>query len=151
MVSFKRWNLGIQKNPFRVVFLVSPVSRGLCGAGTMLGLSLKALAMRGLSPVALSGPTLQLWCLGFPSWRLLFLQNTGSGAPRLQQLWCLGLVALRHVGSFWARDGTRVSCISRGILNHWTTSEAQAEDSREAFPEVCAMKKNNNSATCINQ
>lgn len=83
MVSFKRWNLGIQKNPFRVVFLVSPVSRGLCGAGTMLGLSLKALAMRGLSPVALSGPTLQLWCLGFPSWRLLFLQNTGSGAHRL--------------------------------------------------------------------
>ena len=49
-----------QKNPFRVAFfLVSPVSRGLdcrlSGRGSMLGLSLKALAVSGLSLVALSG------------------------------------------------------------------------------------------------
>ena len=30
----------------------------------------------------------------------------------------MGLVALRHVESFWTRDQIRVPCIVRGILNH---------------------------------
>ena len=33
----------------------------------------------------------------------------------------MGLVALQYVGSFQTRDGTRISCIGRQILNHWTT------------------------------
>ena len=41
-----------------------------------------------------------------------------------QQLWPMGLIALRHVGSSWARDRTCVPCIARWILNHWTTREA---------------------------
>ena len=28
-----------------------------------------------------------------------------------------------HVGSCWTRDQTRVRCIGRRILNHWTTRE----------------------------
>ena len=37
--------------------------------------------------------------------------------------WCAGFVALRRVGSPWTRDRTRVPCIGRQILNHWTTRE----------------------------
>ena len=42
---------------------------------------------------------------------------------RLQQLWFMGLVAPRHVGSSRTRDRTHVPCIGRSILNHWTTRE----------------------------
>ena len=47
--------------------------------------------------------------------RLLSLRTTGSVvvAP--------GLVVLKHLGSSRTRDGTRVPCIGRWILNHWTT------------------------------
>ena len=41
----------------------------------------------------------------------------------LQQLWCMGLVILRHVGSSWTRDRTRVPCMGRMIPSHWTTME----------------------------
>ena len=47
----------------------------------------------------------------------------GSRAPA-QQLWCTGLVALRHVGSSGARARTRVPCIGKQILNHRATREA---------------------------
>ena len=40
-----------------------------------------------------------------------------------QQLWRTDLVARHHVGSSWTRDRTRVPCIGRRILNHWTTRE----------------------------
>ena len=36
----------------------------------------------------------------------------------------MGLAALRHRGFFQTRDRTRVPCIGRWILNHWTTREA---------------------------
>ena len=36
----------------------------------------------------------------------------------------MGLVALRHMGSSWARDGTHVSCIGRWIIYHWAIREA---------------------------
>ena len=49
----------------------------------------------------------------------------GSRA-QAQQLWCVGLVAPQHVGSSRTRDRTRVFCIGRRILNHWTTREAPA-------------------------
>jgi len=35
-------------------------------------------------------------------------------------------VAPRHVGSSQTRDQTRVPCIGRQILNHWTTREVLA-------------------------
>ena len=37
----------------------------------------------------------------------------------------MGLVAPQHMGSSSTRDRTSVPCIARGILNHWTTREAQ--------------------------
>ena len=40
---------------------------------------------------------------------------------RAQDLWYTGLVALRHVGSSWTRDGTRVPCTGRQIINHWVS------------------------------
>ena len=43
----------------------------------------------------------------------------GAGAPG-----CTGSVALRPVGSSWTRDWTCVPCISRWVLNHWTTRES---------------------------
>ena len=38
-------------------------------------------------------------------------------------MWCMGLVAQKHVASSWTRDWTRVPCIGRWILNHCTTRE----------------------------
>ena len=40
---------------------------------------------------------------------------------RAQWLQRTGLVAPWYVASSWTRDQTSVSCISRQILNHWTT------------------------------
>ena len=37
--------------------------------------------------------------------------------------WPTGLAALQHVESSWTRDRTRVPCIGRQILNHWTSQE----------------------------
>ena len=41
-----------------------------------------------------------------------------------QELWCTGLVALRHVRSSQIRDQILVSCIGRRILYHWVSREA---------------------------
>ena len=41
----------------------------------------------------------------------------GSRA-QAQLLWSTVLVAPWHVGSFWIRDGTHVSCMGRQILDH---------------------------------
>ena len=59
-------------------------------------------------------------CGGF-SW----LQSTGFRESGHQFLWCMGLVALRHVGSSHTRDQTCVSCIGRWILCHWSNGETQ--------------------------
>ena len=50
----------------------------------------------------------------------------GAQAPdaQAQQLWLMGLVAPRHVGSSQTRARTHVPCISRQILNHCATREA---------------------------
>ena len=37
----------------------------------------------------------------------------------------MGLVTLWHVGSSQSRDGICVSCIGRGILDHWLTRKTQ--------------------------
>ena len=45
---------------------------------------------------------------------------------RVDNLWHVGLAALRHVGSSWTREQSYVPCIGRQILNHWTTREVLA-------------------------
>ena len=81
-----------------------------------------------------------LWCAGFSLQWLLLLPSTGSrhagfsslalglqslwlmgSRAQTQQLWCTGLVALRHVGSSRTRARTRVPCAGRRILNHYAT------------------------------
>ena len=54
----------------------------------------------------------------------LCLRGVGSAL----QLWftdseCIGLVALRHMGSSQSRDQAGVGCIGRQIRNHWITIE----------------------------
>ena len=51
--------------------------------------------------------------------------SCGSAGPRMwvQKLWHMAIVALQHVGSSWARNRTRVPCISRRILIHCATRE----------------------------
>ena len=78
----------------------------------------------GFSLVATSEGSSWLWCAGFSLRWLLLLQSMGFRARGLQELWCMGLVALRHVGSSQIRDQTPVSCIGRQILYHWATREA---------------------------
>ena len=56
------------------------------------------------------------------SWQwLLLLRNTGSRVRA--RLWPRGSVASQRVGSSRTRNQTRVACIGRQILNHWTTRE----------------------------
>ena len=77
------------------------------------------IAAHGLSLVAVS------------RWWLLLLQSTGSRradfsscGTQAQQLWRMGLVAPRHVGSSQTKARTRVPCLGRWILNHCATREA---------------------------
>ena len=98
------------------------------------------VAARGLPLVAASGGYSSLWCMGFSLRWLPLLWSTGSrragfsrygtraqqlwlvgSRAQAQQLWRMGLVAPRHVGSSWTRARTRVPCIGRRILNHCTT------------------------------
>ena len=60
---------------------------------------------------------------GLQAHRLQQLWFTDSRA-QAQQLWRIGLVAPRHVGSSQTRARTRVPRIGRQILNHCTTREA---------------------------
>jgi len=51
----------------------------------------------------------------------------GSRA-QAQYLWCMSLVALLYIGSFWTRDRTHVSYTGRWILYHSATREAPKLD-----------------------
>ena len=55
------------------------------------------------------------------------LSQVGSHFPP-GKLWCLGSVALRHVGSSQTRDQACVPCIDRWILNHCNTREVHHHD-----------------------
>ena len=98
--------------------------------------------MRGLSLVEVSGVYSSLRRMSFSLWWLLSLWSMGSrhlgfsscgtqtqqlwlagSRPQAQQLWHMGLVALRHVGSSQTRARTRVPCIGRRIPNHCATRE----------------------------
>ena len=83
------------------------------------------------SLVAASRGYSSLWCTSFSLRWLLLLWSTGSRCAGFsscgtwaQQLWCMGLVAPRHVGSSRIRARTHVPCISRRILNYCATREA---------------------------
>ena len=82
------------------------------------------VSVRGLSLVAASGGH-------FSSRRAAShyrgLSCCGAQAPdaQAQQLWLTGPVAPRYVGFSQTRARTRVPCISRQILNHCATREAQ--------------------------
>ena len=81
------------------------------------------VSVRGLSVVVASGGhSSSRWAGLSLSWPLLL----GAQAPdaQAQQLWLMGLVAPRHVGSSQTRARTRFPCIDRQILNHWATREA---------------------------
>ena len=102
------------------------------------------IAARGLSLVVVSGGLLFDAVRSFSLRWLLLLQSTGSRCTafsscgtraqqlwlagyraQAQQLWHVGLVALRHVGSSRTRAQTRVPCIGRQILIHCATREVQ--------------------------
>ena len=63
------------------------------------------------------------------------LSCRGAQAPdaQAQQLWLTGPAAPRYVGSSQTRGRTRVPCISRQILNHCATREAQNLRSLKTF------------------
>ena len=73
--------------------------------------------------VSVSASYSPLQCKGFSLWWLLLLQSTGSRAWA-QESWSTGFW-LWCGGSSQTRDWTHVPCISRWILNHWTTREVQ--------------------------
>ena len=96
------------------------------------------IAAHGLSLVAASRGYSSLWCTGFSLRWFLLLQSKGSRyagfsncGAQAQQLWCMGLVAPRHVGSSRTRARTRVPCIGRQILNHCATGEVPTWNSLE--------------------
>ena len=62
-------------------------------------------------------------CTGFSSCRFSSWVSGSAECGRTQWLWCMGLSALPHVESSQTRDQTRVHCIRRQILFHWTTAE----------------------------
>ena len=87
-------------------------------------------AAHGLSLVVARRGYSSLRCTGFWLQWLLLFQSTGSRhagfsscSTWAQQLWHVGLVVLRHVGSSQTRDGTCVPCTGRRILNHCATRE----------------------------
>ena len=89
------------------------------------------VAAHRLSLVVASGGYSSLRCTGFSLRWLLLLRSMGtrhvgfsSCGAWAQWLWCMGLVAPRHVGSSWTRAQTRVPSIGRWILNDHTTREA---------------------------
>ena len=59
---------------------------------------------------------------------------------RLQELWRTGSVAPKHVESSQTRDRTYVPCISRQILNHWTTRELYLEAPRVCWPLLPSLE-----------
>ena len=60
-------------------------------------------------------------CMSFLLWPLL-LRSRAPGT-RAEELRLTGLIAQQHVDSSWTSNQTRVPCISRHILKHWTTRE----------------------------
>ena len=82
------------------------------------------VSVRGLSLVVASGGHSSSRCAGLSLSQPLLLRSTGSrhtGSVVVAH----GPSCSAHVGSSQTRARTRVPCISRHILNHCTTREAQ--------------------------
>ena len=130
------FNLGVAKTFFlflKFIYLFIFV----CIGSSLLHVGFLQLQLRRV------GATLrcdaQAYCSGFSccrAWALgaqasvvaaMWAQQLWLAGSRAQahQLWCTGLVVLRHVGSSRTRAQTLVPCIVRWILNHCTTREAQ--------------------------
>ena len=80
------------------------------------------VAAHGLSLVASNRGCSSLLCADFYCGGF----SCGAQAQRLMDFSSCrtsGLVASWHVESSQTRDGTRVPCIGRQILKHWTTRE----------------------------
>ena len=80
------------------------------------------VAVCGLSLAALSGGYSLVGVHGLIA--VVSLIAEPGSRVRAQQLWCMGLVALGHVGSSRIRDLTCAPCIGRWILNPWTSRQA---------------------------
>ena len=103
----------------RLSLVVASGGFSCCGAWA-LGAGASVVAAHGLS----SCSSRALEHVGFSSCRMWTQQLQLAGSRvQAQQLWHMGLVALRHVGSSQTRDRTCVPCIGRWILNHCTTRE----------------------------
>ena len=83
-----------------------------CCEAQALDVRASVVVVHGLSSCGLRAQ--QLWLVG--------------SRAQAQQLWRMGLVAPRHVGSSWTRAQTCVPCVGRRILNHCTTREAPGKD-----------------------
>ena len=99
---------------------------------TRLFLFLAVLGLRLLSGLFSSCGKrgyLQLQCTGFSLlwvlWPSLGFRSCSLQAPYggAQKLWCVGLVAPKHMGSSPIRDQTHVPSIGRWILYHWPTRD----------------------------
>ena len=82
------------------------------------------IAAHGLSAVAVSRGSSLLVVRGLLIAVSSLVAEHGL-VGRLQQLQLADFAAPQHVGSSQLRDRTRVPCIDRQILNHWTTREIQ--------------------------
>ena len=122
--------LTLEKEIFLQTYFIYLFNFGCAGSSLLLGLSL----------VSEIGATLSLWCMDFSLPWLLLLQSMDCKVSHLQQLghmgsraqaeqlWCMGLIALQHVGSCWTRDQTHVPCISKIF-----TPEAPGKPEEENF------------------
>ena len=68
------------------------------------------------------------WCVGFSVWWVLLLSTALGGlgfssCSSGAQKWRTSFVAPQHVRSSRTRDQTRVPCIGRRVLHHWTTRD----------------------------
>ena len=108
-----------------------------CAGSPLLGGFHLAAASRGCSPVARTGFSLR--CFSFCGARALGAATAVVAGYSSRGSWALErwlsswgtrrFVAPGGVGSSQSRDWTRVPCIGRQTLNHWTT--------RKALPVFC--------------
>ena len=161
-------SLALFTNEFReylLVFILQNLTIRNCFSFFFFGCVGSSLLRPGFLVVARGGYS-SLQCKGFSLRWILLLQSMGSrragfgscstqaqqlwhAGPRAQaqQLWCTSLVALRHVGSPWTRDRTRVLCIGRQIINHCATREVLQNlfflKKKKLFPKGIEYFENN--------
>ena len=109
-----RWQLAVLSNTF--------LKKEVCTHLLLAALSVHCCAQAS-SSCSKRGP-LSSWGDGLLIAAASPLVAHGLWGPRASGLQFSGLVASRHVGSFWTRDQTSVLDIGRQILNHWATRDS---------------------------